>query len=260
MNEGSLAGAGILVTRPPQQTDELVAAIERAGGNAVNFPVMDIERRERSVLEREQASLPQPDIAVFVSTNAVAFGLDLIGQDVRIAAIGPATAAAVEAAGRTVHIRPATGFDSESLLRERDLRDVDGLKVQIVRADSGRELLAETLARRGARVDYLPVYRRLPRRIPDAELIDLERTWRSGGITFVVVMSVATLDCLLAVLPSYCRSALPRTPLVTPSSRVIQTAGDKMPAPRTILAPGPEADDVVRAMTSALEQGNEPEN
>lgn len=260
MSESGLAGAGVLVTRPRHQAGELVAAIERAGGSALTFPVMDIVGRERSVLEREHASLPPPDIAIFVSTNAVAFGLDLIDEDVRIAAIGPATAAAIEAAGRTVHIRPAAGFDSESLLREPELRDVDGAKVRIVRADSGRELLAETLARRGARIDYLPVYRRLPRRVPDTELTELERTWRSGHIRFVVVMSVATLDCLLAVLPAYCRNALPATPLVTPSSRVIQTAGERMPAPIAILAPGPQADDVVRAMTSALEQGNEPEN
>jgi uroporphyrinogen-III synthase len=260
MSGAGLAGAGVLVTRPRHQVDELAAAIERAGGTAIDFPVMDIEGRERSALEREHASLPPPDIAIFVSANAVAFGLGLIGEDVRIAAIGPATAAAIEAAGRVVHIRPAGGFDSESLLRERELRNVRGLRVRIVRADSGRELLADTLSRRGARVDYLSVYRRLPRRVPDAELADLERRWRNGEIRFVVVMSVATLDYLLAVLPGYCRNALPGAVLVTPSSRVIQTAGEKIPALQTILAPGPQADDMVRAMTSALEQGNEPEN
>lgn len=260
MSEGSFGGAGVLVTRPRHQADELSAAIERAGGTPLVFSVMDIEGRERSALEREHDSLPTPDIAIFVSANAVAFGLDLTDPDVRIAAIGPATAAAIEAAGRTVHIRPAGGFDSESLLREPELRDVRDSTVRIVRADSGRELLADTLARRGARVDYLSVYRRLPRRVPDAELATLERRWRGGEVRYVVVMSVATLDCLLAVLPDYCRKALPGTPLVTPSSRVIQTAGEKMPALQTILAPGPQADDMVRAMTSALEQGNEPEN
>jgi uroporphyrinogen-III synthase len=254
MTAGTLGGAGVLVTRPEGRAVELSQAIEDAGGSVVAFPVLEIETRDETILHDEQARLPAPDIAIFVSTNAVRFGLGFIpASGVKIAAIGPTTRACIEAEGRTVDIYPASGFDSEHLLQEPDLRQVQGKNVRIVRADSGRELLATVLRERGARVDYLSAYRRLPKRHTDAELERLESTWRSGGIQFVTVMSVATLDSLWSVLPDYCRSALPATPLVTPSERVIQTATEKIPGIQAVLAPGPQAGDMVRAMIKARE-------
>ena len=254
MTTGPLDGVGVLVTRPEGRAQELVQAIEDAGGSVVSFPVLDIETRDETILDDEQARLPAPDIAIFVSTNAVRFGLRYIPKSgVKIAAIGPTTRACIEAAGRTVDIYPASGFDSEHLLQEPDLMEVRGKSIRIVRADSGRELLATVLRERGARVDYLSAYRRLPKRHSDAELEELERVWRAGGIQFVTAMSVATLESLWSLLPDYCRHALPATPLVTPSERVIQTASDKIPGIRAVLAPGPQAGDLVRAMITALE-------
>lgn len=252
MNGGRLSGVSVLVTRPRHQSAELAAAIEREGGAASCFAVLEIEGRDRTVLEHEQASLPPADIAVFVSANAVRYGLDLVPDDVAIAAVGPATRAALEAAGREVAICPASGYDSEHLLREPALARVAGRTIRIVRAATGRELLAETLRSRGARVEYLSVYRRLPRRASEAELAALEREWQARPPDFVTAMSVATLDALLSLLPDACRSALPAARLVTPSSRVIQTAREKIPAVQAILAPGPQAEDMVGAMASAL--------
>jgi hypothetical protein len=73
-------------------------------------------------------------------------------------------------------------------------------------------------------------------------------------------MSVATLDSLWSALPDYCRMALPETPLVTPSERVIQTASERIPGIQAILAPGPQAGDMVRAMITALETPHEQDN
>jgi len=42
MREKSLAGLRVLVTRPADQSDELVAAIEDSGGEAIRFPVIRI--------------------------------------------------------------------------------------------------------------------------------------------------------------------------------------------------------------------------
>ncbi|HEX2139995.1 MAG TPA: uroporphyrinogen-III synthase, partial [Woeseiaceae bacterium] len=136
------------------------------------------------------------------------------------------------------------------LLSQPDFRDVRGRTIRIVRGDRGRELLGNTLRERGAAVDYLSVYRRLPVRHSQAELDELERVWRRGGIDIITVMSVETLDNLLTALPPYCRAALPATPLVTPSKRVIQTAADQIPAVRATLAPGPLPADMLRALVA----------
>lgn len=254
-NGAPLAGRGVLVTRAPHQAGELAAAIEQAGGTAVLFPVLEIQGRDPAILRDNRASLPPADIVVYASPNAVEHGFEPAGDpQALVAAIGPATADALAARGRPVDIQPAQGFDSEHLLAEPALSDVRGKTVRIVRGERGRELLSSTLRARGARVDYLAAYRRLPARHTADELAALERTWRAGGVHVVTVMSVESLDNLLTSLPPYCRDALPATPLVTPSARVIQTAADRIPAVRTLLAPGPLPADVLSAVIVAIRE------
>ena len=241
MTEGPLAGIGVLVTRPEHQADGLVAAIESAGGTAFCLPAIEIVPRDVAAVEQEIAELNEPDIAIFVSPNAVRFGLAHAGS-AQVAAVGPATAAAIAAAGRDVDIRPAEGFDSEHLLAEPALENVGGKTVRIVRGTSGRELLADTLRERGAIVEYLAVYER---RRPVVEVDDIERAWPEGGIDAVTVMSVETLQNLVAMLPESRRRSLGETLLVTPAARVIKEALNLYPGIPTALAKSPAADDIM---------------
>ncbi|HBC19455.1 MAG TPA: uroporphyrinogen-III synthase, partial [Alcanivorax sp.] len=57
---------------------------------------------------------------------------------------------------------PDGGFNSEAVLSLLCLQQLTEKKVLLCRGDSGRELLAQTLAERGAEVVTLPFYRRLP--------------------------------------------------------------------------------------------------
>jgi len=249
MPDRPLQGVGVLVTRPRTQATELVEAIEAAGGAAYCFPVLEIAPFDELDVRNSVARLGKPDIVVFVSRNAVEHGIRF-ADDAEIAVIGPATARAVEAAGRVVDIQPAGGFDSEHLLAEPRLHNVEGQRVRIIRGNDGRELLAEELKARGAIVEYLSVYeRRLP--TVTAELAaDLEARWRQGQITVVVAMSVQSFANLVELLPNWCAEQLESTPLVTPSGRVIKEALDRFPASRPILAPGPGAGDMVQAIVA----------
>jgi uroporphyrinogen-III synthase len=247
MTDGELAGIGVLVTRPEHQAAELSDAIEAAGGKAVRFPVIEIVQRSAADIGDDIATLQQPDIVIFISTNAVQFGLEHAGA-ARIAAVGPATAAAIEAAGRQVDIRPAAGFDSEHLLEEPELQSVDGKVVRIIRGNSGRELIAEMLRQRGACVEYLPVYTRKAPDIEASAAASLEQAWRSGNIDAVTVMSVESLTNLVSLLPEWCRNQLRQTPLVTPAARVIKHALRQFPGIPAALAQGPAAQDMVRAI------------
>jgi uroporphyrinogen-III synthase len=247
MVEGGLAGVGVLVTRPEHQAEPLVAAIEAAGGRAIRFPAIEVAPLAAATIEAEAAGLHDPDIAIFVSANAVRYGL---GHAVApcIAAVGPATAAAIEAAGAQVNIRPQAGFDSEHLLAEPEFEDVAGKVVRIIRGESGRELLAETLRKRGATVEYLAVYsRRAPQ--PDAAALSrLEEAWLAGDVDAVTVMSVETLVNLVTILPETCRDRLRQTLLVTPAERVIIEATKQFTGIPTALAAGTSPKDIVRAI------------
>ncbi|MDH3619823.1 MAG: uroporphyrinogen-III synthase [Gammaproteobacteria bacterium] len=247
MADRPLQGVGVLVTRPRTQAIELVDAIESQGGNAYCFPVIDIAALDELEVRAREESLESPDIVIFVSRNAVEYGIKHTGGG-KIAAIGPATARAISAAGRIVDIRSEQGYDSEHLLAEASLQDVSGKRVRIIRGSRGRELLAETLKKRGASVDYLSVYeRRLPVVGADT-LADLESRWRQGLINVVTLMSVQSLENLAKLLPAWCAAQLESTPLVTPAGRVLKEALDRYPASRPILAPGPGAADLVQAI------------
>ena len=249
MNDAPLKGFGVLVTRPEHQAGELVAAIENAGGEAIRFPVIDIEPQDSDDLMRWLEELPPADITVFISANAVLYGLQFVnGDDTAIAAIGPTTKSAIESAGREVDVFPADGYDSEHLLAEPGLQDVAGKNIRIIRGDAGRELLADTLRRRGARVDYLSVYRRVTRLYSPNLLAGLETRWRHGQVNCVIAMSVDSLTKLMEILPAGCHELLAKTPLVTPSARVLQTASDRIPDAGTWLADGPQTDEMIRAL------------
>lgn len=248
MKPAGLAGAGVLVTRPEHQAAGLAGAIADAGGRVVAFPVMDIVARTGAAAATRLAALPAADIVIFVSANAVEHGLGAARGAARLAAIGDATAAALENAGCEVDIRPDTGFDSEALLASPALTEVRDKCVWIVRGAGGRELLADTLRSRGAEVHYVEAYQRRRHRPTPAELDAVTAGFAAGEIDFVIAMSVQSLDYLLDLLPAACRQALPRSRLVTPSARVIKTAQQALPDMRSRLAASPHADDLVAAM------------
>ena len=247
MADRPLQGVGVLVTRPRTQATELVNAIEGHGGCAYCFPVMEIVPFDEIVVRKRAAEMEKPDIVIFISRNAVEYGIKYT-EGGKIAVIGPATANAVQAAGRVVDIRPSSGYDSEHLLAEAALKDVAGKRVRIIRGTSGRELLAEKLSERGATVEYLSVYERRAPEVGAETLADLESRWRQGEISVVTVMSVQSLRNLARILPAWCAAQLESTPLVTPAGRVLKEALDRYPASRPILASGPSANEIVRAI------------
>ena len=147
------------------------------------------------------------------------------------------------------------GRDSNAQRLGVKVYDVQGKAVRIVRGVGGRELLGNTLQSRGASVDYLEVY---SRRVPDvpAHGIDaLAQRFAAGDIDVVTVMSVQSLGNLIELLPGTCTSALAQTPLVTPATRVIKEALDRLPGCPATLAEGPGADEMVRAIATIATLG-----
>ncbi len=247
MTDSPLQGVGVLVTRARAEAADLIAAIENKGGEAICFPVIEIKPRDTAAIRSAAAALPPADIAIFVSSNAVNHGLAFSAGALK-AAIGPATAAAIQATGQNTDISPADGFDSESLLKESALLDISGKHVRIIRGSEGRELLAETLRDRGAIVDYLSVYERVLPKISAEQLIEIETAWLAGRINAVTIMSVETLNNLLSALPKNLLDDFANVPLVTPAARVIKEALDRFPASRPVLASGTQAAELVDAI------------
>jgi uroporphyrinogen-III synthase len=256
VNGGGLAGCGVLITRAKHQAHELKSEIEAAGGDTFLFPAINIVGRDIDEIGRELAEMPEPDIVIFVSGNAVAYGLAAVKRkNAKIAVVGPATRAAIESMGVNVDIFPQDGFDSEHLLQHEAFQAVQDKSIVIVRGQSGRELLADTLRERGANVQYLGVYNRIPHEPTLADLEDLEFALDQGRIAYVIVMSVETLDCLAQIIPARSLSLLRHTTLVAPSTRVLQRASELIPGIATELAPGPQAPAMVNTLIGLRQSG-----
>ena len=230
MISGSLNGLGVLVTRPDHQAGPLCQQIEQYGGVAIHCPALVIRaphdwKPALAVFDR----LTEYDLAMFTSANAVDRAMPLIRERgglpsrLEIAAIGQATARALARYGVDRCLRPEQGSTSEALLALSRFQQVTGQKIVIVRGEGGRELLAEILTARGARVNYAEVYRRERPALDAAAL--LER-WAHGEIGAVAVTSAESLLNLFDMLGTDGQDYLRQTPLIVVSARIRQTAAE----------------------------------
>ncbi len=225
---GALDGIGVLVTRPAHQAASLSRAIESLGGTVYPFPVMEIVPPDN--IEPARAlfrDLSDFDTAIFISANAARIGVELmleegvIPHSLQFAAVGHATARTLEKLGYPAEILPTERFDSEGLLATPELQNVDGSEIVIVRGEGGRELLAETLRRRGASVTYAEIYRRI---VPDSDPAPILEGWRGGGIDAAVVTSNQSLKNLMQMVGEAGRPYLLKTPLIVISERTREVA------------------------------------
>ena len=186
----------IINTRAADQAGKLNKLISQCGWQAVPFPVIKIdppdgEAEFKQVLSR----LNDFQYAVFVSANAVnsvVHSLDRFGfklpESLKIAAIGPGTAFALEQSGISVSYLPEGRFNSEGLIDVLRSESWRQQKVVLFRGQSGRELIQDTLQKWGAQVLAVESYTR--------QLYVNGLNLDAGKADFVVIPSVAVLDFL----------------------------------------------------------------
>lgn len=220
MVNAPLSGLRILVTRPRDQAQSLMHAIEQAGGIPLAFPLLEIAPVEDgAALQQQMARAGQADLLVFISPNAVQYGMAALcaagvsPQGLKTATVGQGSAQALRQSGVREVIVPTARFDSEGLLARPELQEVAGWRVAIVRGDGGRELLGDTLKARGATVEYVSCYRRSKSQHTAAELLALRPD-------LLTVTSSEALTYLLPLLDD----ALRARPLFAPHSRIAELA------------------------------------
>jgi uroporphyrinogen-III synthase len=235
---GRLHGASILITRPVRQAAGLAREIAALGGKPLIFPaIVILPPEDRTALERAREEIARYDYAVFVSANAVEYGVgDPAAWPPHLTAFapGPGTAAALVAVGITNARIPDTTMDSEGLLALPELVAVAGKRIAIFRGSGGRELLGKTLVARGAAVDYVDCYRRAK---PEAGAAGLESALRDGRIDAVTLTSREGLDNLWELLGNEGRARLVAQPTFVPHPRIAARARELGIAPVIVTPP-----------------------
>jgi uroporphyrinogen III methyltransferase/synthase len=205
-----LFGRHILVTRPRHQAGGLVRRLEELGALVFVFPALEIgPPADWMPVDRSIERLAAFQWLVFTSVNGVQAFLNRLierGKDLRalgglkLAAIGPGTADALA----SYHLKPDLVpeiFDSEHLTAA--LKSVAaGQRVLLARANRGRELLRDELARI-AEVEQVAVYSQVDAVTPDPDVLD---ALRRGAIEVVTVTSSNGARALMAALDAPCRA------------------------------------------------------
>lgn len=161
-----LLGLRVLVTRARQQASRLAEGLRALGADPVECAVIETAPPlDWGALDGAIAALGRYRWVVFTSANGVEVffaRLALAGRDARalaaarIAAIGPATAEALNTHGVRADLVPAE-YVAEALAEA--MGEVQGQRVLLPRADIARPALAARLRAAGAEVDEVVAYR-----------------------------------------------------------------------------------------------------
>jgi uroporphyrinogen III methyltransferase/synthase len=194
-----LAGKTIAITRPAAQADVVLERLRALGAIPISTPTIAIVPTEDFTrLDTALRDLSSYDWLLFTSVNGVRVvleRLDALGVDrstlgsLKIGAIGPATARALESGGGRAAFVPTT-YTAESILAE--IGQVLGQHLLLPRAELARPTLATGLRRLGANVDEITAYRTVPG--PGiTELASLLRAGRASAVTFTSSSTVRFL-------------------------------------------------------------------
>lgn len=160
-----LQGLQVLVTRPAHQAGRFHDLLLAAGAVPRLLPLLFIQPVTTAPASLLEITADAYDWVIFISANAVEAGLGFFGDyaglhRLKLGAIGKQTAATLQRYGLTNILTPEQGFTSEDFLALNQLQNLARQRILIVRGESGREFLAETLKQRGANVRYADVYQR----------------------------------------------------------------------------------------------------
>jgi uroporphyrinogen-III synthase len=220
----ALQGVGVLVTRPEQQAAPLCRLLEGHGASTLRLPAVEISAvgNPRDTAARLGA-LEDFDVIIFTSGNAVRFGASLLDEkhDLALAAIGPATARALDQAGYRVAIQPPhAAFDSESLLLHPALEHLAGRRILIIKGSNGRGFLEQELAQRGATVVSAEVYQRVPANPSSVALAAVLDAFTAGAVQVITATSLDIAGSLLDMATPALRGEFERAHWLVPGQRV----------------------------------------
>ena len=229
-----LVGRRILL---PRADGALADALRAAGADVDAVPVTRTE-------ELPFALPGTCDWVILTSPTAVAVlaeadvELDLLGD--AIAAVGPATAAAITERGYEVDLVPSGRYDAEALLAALLAAEPDGASAVIPGSALARPVLADGLAEAGWDVDTIATYTTAPLAEPPAT-----RPWADYDAVVLTAGSIAEATAsLLGVAPA----GVAVIAFGEPSARAAAASGWTV----TATAPTQDAAGVLAALTTAL--------
>ncbi len=207
-----LAGLSVVVTRPRAQSGELVAGLAAAGAAVIVLPVVAVVGPlDPEPLQAAARRAGDYDWIVFTSANAVDRFVGLLPDGralggVRLAAVGPATAAALAGWHLRADLVPqeATAEGLVEALASAPEPETPGNRAEAAsprvlfpRGDKARDVLASGLRARGWRVEEVEAYRTVA--AGESEGVSVEARDAAVGADVVTFSSPSTVEHFLAL-------------------------------------------------------------
>ena len=201
-----LFGKRIVVTRTRKQAGGLTASLRQLGADVFELPTIRIEPpkelREFAELVRDVHGY---EWLVFTSPNGVTAFFDIffkLYNDVRsiggvkIAAIGPATAAKVREYHLAVDLQPEE-FVAEAVVKAFKAHgSIENVTVLLARAEGARDVLPQELSKLGAIVDQAIAYRTVPE---TEDVSGSVARFREEGADLITFTSSSTVENFMAL-------------------------------------------------------------
>ncbi|MGH7553699.1 MAG: uroporphyrinogen-III synthase, partial [Longimicrobiales bacterium] len=198
--DSGLDGLRVVVTRAAAQVAGLAEALELAGADVLVRPLIRIlPSSDEEALARAVAAVGTYDWVIFTSANAVDKFLNEVRRvgvragdltRVRVAAVGPATAAALADGGIRVDVLPRESLAEAIAAELSAIVELAGKRVLWPRASAARSELTSALEKEGARVEPIEAYRTEP---DEAAGAALRREVAAGGVDLLTFTSPSTV-------------------------------------------------------------------
>ncbi len=251
---GPLAGASVVVTRPASTADALRRRVRVLGGKPIGLPGSVLRvAPATATLKAALSAARAADAVIFVSPAAVKFAFALqpklrFARHTQVCAVGAATARSLARHGLRGIVYPRKRQDSEGLLELPQLQRLRGLRVFLVGAPGGRDLLLRALRARRARVARIEVYRRQAPRYSARQLAALET---AAAPILTLLSSAEALTHLHAILPLPLFARLAAGELIVSSARLAALARSSLFA-NVHIAAGPAPRDLLNTACAVL--------
>ncbi|MBI5047362.1 MAG: uroporphyrinogen-III C-methyltransferase [Deltaproteobacteria bacterium] len=221
-----LFGKRIIVTRSREQASDFSVLLEKYGAEPIEFPTIEtVPPKDWKEVDRaiKNLSTPHPalscsegvrmtlrspsdkgrgnyyDWAVFTSVNGVKYFIERLKKQckdirefkgVKICAIGPATAKAIEDLGIRVDLLPKE-YRAESIIAGLGKNKIKGKRFLLPRAFKAREVLPEEIKRLGGKIDVVAAYRTIK---PKEKTDEIRRMLQEKKISVITFTSSSTVE------------------------------------------------------------------
>ena len=235
-----LFGKHIVVTRARAQAEEFIALLCARGAIPIEAPTIRIaEPKDTSALDYAFSELGSFDWIVFTSSNGVdAFMLRLQAKcldlqairDIRLCAVGPATAAQLTSPKLEVALIPKEHHSSGIVDALR--KHSTGSRILLPRADLAKSDLPDALRNAGAEVCDVVAYRTIP---VSSLSTDVTRAFLENRVDVVTFTSASTVTNFVKLVNATHPAEFLGTTIVASIGPVTAKAAEQLGVKTTII-------------------------